>query len=186
MEILDVVDEQGIPTGVTVERTKAHEEGIRHRTSHVWVLREKEGKVQILLQRRSADKDSNPLCYDCSSAGHIPAGVDFVPSAIRELKEELGIDVKKEELTYCGTKRINHTNTFHGKIFKDNQVSRVYCMYRDIEEKDFIIQKEELESVKWFDFEEIIQLVRENKIDNCIDMQELEMVKTQIHGKQNH
>ena len=33
MEILDVVDETGAPTGETVERTEAHREGVRHRTS---------------------------------------------------------------------------------------------------------------------------------------------------------
>ena len=30
MEILDVVDETGAPTGETVERTEAHREGVRH------------------------------------------------------------------------------------------------------------------------------------------------------------
>ena len=38
-EILDIVDEQGRPTGQTVPRAVAHAEGIRHRTSHVWILR---------------------------------------------------------------------------------------------------------------------------------------------------
>ena len=35
MEILDIVDENGNPTGETVERTVAHKTGVRHRTSHV-------------------------------------------------------------------------------------------------------------------------------------------------------
>lgn len=39
MEILDIVDENGKPKGKTVEREKAHAEGIMHRTSHVWLLR---------------------------------------------------------------------------------------------------------------------------------------------------
>lgn len=53
MELLDIVDEQGIPTGETIERTLAHEQGILHRTSHVWIMREKKGRIQILLQKRS-------------------------------------------------------------------------------------------------------------------------------------
>ena len=53
MEILDVVDELGHPTGKTIERQKAHELGIRHRTSHVWILRKRDGRIQILLQKRS-------------------------------------------------------------------------------------------------------------------------------------
>ena len=85
MEILDVVDERGVPTGEKVERSAAHEKGIRHRTSHVWIVRYKERRLQVLLQKRSENKDSYPGCYDISSAGHIPAGIDFVPSAAMTL-----------------------------------------------------------------------------------------------------
>ena len=52
MEIFDVVDENGIPTGKTVERNTAHYEGIRHRTAHVWVIRESKGRTDVLLQKR--------------------------------------------------------------------------------------------------------------------------------------
>ena len=38
MEIFDVVDEDGNPTGETVERTKAHADGIRHRTAHLSLI----------------------------------------------------------------------------------------------------------------------------------------------------
>lgn len=105
MEILDIVDEHGIPTGKTVERTFAHEQGILHRTAHVWIVRENKGRIQVLLQKRSEEKDSYPGCYDISSAGHIPAGVDFLPSAVRELKEELGVSVMQKALVYCGQRR---------------------------------------------------------------------------------
>ena len=49
MEILDICDELGNPTGKTVEREIAHQQGILHRTAHVWILRKKENKIQILL-----------------------------------------------------------------------------------------------------------------------------------------
>ena len=67
-EILDIVDEQGRPTGQTVPRAVAHAEGIRHRTSHVWILRRHAGRVEVLLQMRCQAKDSFPGCYDISSA----------------------------------------------------------------------------------------------------------------------
>ena len=41
-EMLDIVDENGLPTGRAVPRTVAHAEGLRHRTSHVWIVRKKE------------------------------------------------------------------------------------------------------------------------------------------------
>ena len=74
MEIFDIVDEKGIPTGETIERTQAHEKGVRHRTAHIWIVREQDGKAQLLLQKRSAEKDSFPGRFDTSSAGHIQAG----------------------------------------------------------------------------------------------------------------
>ena len=98
MELLDIVDEKGNPTGETVPREVAHREGIRHRTAHVWIFRRRGGVVQILLQKRSDNKDSDPGCYDISSAGHVQAGDEFLPSAIRELKEELGIEAGEEDL----------------------------------------------------------------------------------------
>ena len=57
MEILDVVDETGAPTGETVERAEAHREGVRHRTSHVWIARNRNGRIQLLLQKRCMQKD---------------------------------------------------------------------------------------------------------------------------------
>ena len=91
MEYLDIVDENGCPTGEVISRDIAHRDGVLHRTAHVWVIRELEGKTQILLQKRSMEKESFPSLYDTSSAGHIPAGAEPVESALRELGEELGI-----------------------------------------------------------------------------------------------
>ena len=105
-EYLDIVDENGDPTGEITDRETAHLKGIRHRTAHVWLLRNKNGKLQILLQKRCETKSSYPGCYDISSAGHIPAGVDYIPSAIRELSEELGVTAAPEEFIPCGSRTI--------------------------------------------------------------------------------
>lgn len=175
MEFLDVVDENGNPTGEVVSREKAHREGIPHRTSHVWIVRIKGGRLQILLQKRSDDKDSYPGCYDISSAGHIPAGVDFIPSALRELKEELGVTAKAQDLIYCGQRRIRFEEEFHGRLFRDNQVSNIYVLFLDQEE--FQVQKEEVSAVRWFDFDECLRAVRNNEIPHCIRVEELLVVQ---------
>lgn len=181
-ELLDIVDENGEPTGQTVEREKAHAEGIRHRTSHVWLARKRNGRIEILLQKRSANKDSHPGCYDISSAGHIPAGNGFKDSAIRELKEELGIVAEKDELVYCGDRSVPRSSVFHGKQFHDNQFSRVFLLWRDTDEKEFTLQEEELESVKWIDFSECLEKVRNNSFKNCIALDELMMLKRKFEN----
>lgn len=176
--MLDVVDENGMPTGAIVPREQAHSAGIRHRTSHVWLVRHREGKVQILLQKRCSRKDSWPGCYDISSAGHIPAGVDFIPSAIRELREELGVEAAPEELVFCGDRVICQDGFFHGRPFHDRQYSRVFLLLLDREEADFRLQKEEIDAVRWMELEECMEAVKNNRIDHCIYPEELEMVRT--------
>lgn len=177
MELLDIVDENGCPTGETVERETAHREGIRHRTAHVWLLRMGKSGVEVLLQKRSADKDSYPGCYDISSAGHIPAGVDFIPSALRELREELGLKAEAAELIYCGQRRFYFEAEFHGRPFADCQVSNVYCLWRDVRPQELTLQESEVESVLWMNLEECTEAVRENRIPNCIFLEELDMLK---------
>jgi isopentenyldiphosphate isomerase len=177
MEYFDVVDENGIPTGKTVERVKAHEEGIRHRTAHVWIVRKVDGRTQILLQKRCKSKDSFPGCYDISSAGHIPAGADYISSALRELKEELGVSVDAKELKDCGMHKLDVNAEFYGKPFIDRQISKVYLLNLDWDETAFSVQEEEIESVLWMDFEACMQAVKDKSIPNCIDPSELEMLR---------
>lgn len=180
MEFLDIVDENGIPTGKTILRESAHRNGIRHRTSHVWILRLHNGKAQVLLQKRNRNKDSYPGCYDISSAGHIPAEEGFLESALRELKEELGVIAEKEELIYCGNRRFEYHDVFHGEEFRDNQVSNVYVLWRDTEAEDFAIQKSEVDSVLWMDWDACINMVKNKKAPNCIRLEELKMVFSSV------
>ena len=178
MELLDIVDENGMPTGAMVSREKAHAQGIRHRTSHVWLARKREGRLEILLQKRCETKDSWPGCYDISSAGHIPAGADFIPSALRELGEELGVEAAPEELIFCGNRNIHEDGVFHGQPFHDRQYSRVFALWRD--QNEFRLQKEEIDSVRWMGLDACLEAVRQNTIAHCIYPEELEMVKAAL------
>lgn len=179
-EYFDVVDQSGDPTGETVERTIAHEKGIWHRTSHVWLFRRKGDKLQVLLQKRTMIKDSFPGCFDISSAGHIPAGIGFVASALRELKEELGITADPKDLIFCGDRKIITDDLFHEKPFHDRQYSRVFLMWCDKEESQFTLQPEEIDSVKWFDFDICLEYVKNSYFPHCIDIEELELLYKNI------
>lgn len=186
MEILDIVDENGNPTGETVERKKAHREGIRHRTSHVWLVRKVKdmasGKdiVEILLQKRSEDKDSHPGEWDISSAGHIPAGFGFRESAIRELKEELGIDADETELKEAGIMNLSSDNIFHGEPFLDRQVSKVFILEKDLPVSAFKVQESELSEVKWFELDRLIEETKAGNMGTCLRVSELEIVRNNI------
>ena len=174
-EYLDIIDTDGRPTGEIVERSIAHREGVPHRTSHVWLLRSRNGRTEILLQKRASVK-SFPGCFDISSAGHIPAGDDFIPSAIRELREELGVTADGADLVCCGDRYIVWDDVFFGIPYHDRQYTRVFLMWLDKDEEQFVLQEEEVESVLWMDLDECIEGVVSNSFENCIAVEELMMV----------
>lgn len=174
-EMLDVCDENGVPVGETISREQAHKEGVCHRTAHVWIVRKKEEKWQILLQKRSMHKDSFPGCLDTSSAGHVPAGEEPLESALRELKEELGIIAKKEQLDFAGKFKVEFAEYFHGKLFKDNEVANVFIYREPVNIEKLSIQKEELESVEWFGYEDTLEACKSHDPAYCVPVGGLEL-----------
>ena len=185
MELLDVVDENGIPTGETVERSIAHAKGIRHRTSHVWLLRRRSEGVEVLLQKRSDNKDSFPGKFDTSSAGHIQAGDEPLESALRELKEELGIHAESADLQFAGKFPISFAREFHGKIFRDEEIAFVYIYDHPVEIDHLTLQKEEVEEVQWFDLEETYQQCSQHREKFCVPLGGLQLVRQFIKSNGN-
>ena len=177
MELFDVIDSKGNPTGQIVSREKAHAEGIMHRTAHIWIIREMDGRVQILLQRRSQNKDSFPGKFDTSSAGHIQAGDEPLESALRELKEELGISAAPEQLHFAGTFPISFVKEFYGKVFRDEEVAFVYIYKEPVNTDELILQKEEVETVQWFDLEEVFMECEKRRDVFCVPVEGLELVQ---------
>ena len=168
MEYLDIVDENGRPTGSVISRAAAHAEGVRHRTAHVWVIRENSGRTEILLQKRSTAKESFPGMYDTSSAGHIPAGSEPLSSALRELREELGIAASDHQLRFAGIFAIRYEKEFHGRPFRDNEVTWVYVYSGPVDIHALTLQKEEVDEVRWFGLEEVWAEIKHSRERFCV------------------
>ncbi len=181
MEFFDITDDNGIPTGETISRSEAHDKGIPHRTAHIWIVRKSGDSYQVLLQKRSAEKESFPSMYDTSSAGHIQAGDEPLESAQRELFEELGIRANEGDLTYAGKFHIKYAMAFHGKMFRDNEVAFVYVYEKPVDETKLVLQTEEVEEVKWFDIEEVIEGCEHRDGTFCVPTEGLETVMRYLH-----
>lgn len=176
-EILDIVDENGQPTGQTVDREIAHEQGIRHRTAHVWIVRKNEGRIEVLLQKRASNKDSFPGRFDTSSAGHIRAGDEPRSSAIRELKEELGITATADELKYTDKFVIQYEKEFYGKMFKDSEIAFVFIYTKPVSIEDMTLQEEELDGAEWFEINYVYEECKKHNQKFCVPIKGLEIVK---------
>ena len=177
MEYLDIVDENGIPTGKTISRELAHRDGILHRTAHVWVIRPSGEGYDVLLQKRSMEKESFPGFYDTSSAGHIPAGEEPVSSALRELQEELGIAAAPEQLRYAGSFRIRYEKEFHGHLFRDNEVTTVYVYSEPVQISSLVLQESEVDEVRWFGLDEVWNEIHRSRERFCVPTGGLQVLR---------
>ena len=183
-ELLAVLKEDGSPTGIGVPREIAHSDGILHGGSHTVLYRKENGPLQILLQRRSRSKDSFPGCLDLSSAGHMEFGSDFKETALRELREELGIDAKEEDLTELFTVENHAEREFHGRPFRNREINRVYCLPFNEPTRPLSLQASEVEEVLWFSAEEIQKMLRENDPMLCTDPAEMEQILKALTHKE--
>lgn len=180
-EFFDVIDDKGNPTGRRKERSLAHREGTLHKTAHVWIVRPNEyNTFDVLLQKRSRSKDSDPGCYDISSAGHILAGTKMLPSALRELKEELGIQAMLSDLTFCFWQERNMETEFYGKPFIDHELSGVYIYDKPIDIASLKLQEDEVEEVVWMEYEECLAHVIAQDPKFCIMEEEFIKLKRYV------
>ena len=182
-EYLDICDEEGKPTGEVIAREDAHRDGVGHRTAHVWVVRRENGRWEVLLQKRTMCKESFPGQYDTSSAGHIPAGVEPLPSALRELREELGITAEPDQLAFAGKFHVAYEKVFHGKPFRDNETAWVYVYSEPVEIGTLKLQESEVDEVRWFDLKAVREEIRVSRKRICAPTAGVEIL-CEFLGKQ--
>ncbi len=154
MEKFDIIDKDGNKTGESIPRDKVHREGLWHKSVHVWIINDKN---ELLLQKRSPEKDSHPNEWDISTAGHIHSGETPINTAIREAKEELGIDVKENELEKLCTLK-NQSVQRDGK-FINNELVDVYLVRKNLDLNKLTLQPEEVSEVKLIQYKNLQRII---------------------------
>ena len=180
MEMLDVLNSDGFPTGRQVSKKEAHEKGIWHRAAHVWFVN---NKGEILLQKRADNMESHPGEYDISAAGHLTAGDTFVEGALREVKEELGIELKESDLIKIGevhNESVQRNGTYINKEYDD-----IYVVHKDILISDFTIQESEVDSIRYIPIEEFKKWVKEKRSGLVMHIKEYEILFEYLSNKFN-
>jgi 16S rRNA (adenine1518-N6/adenine1519-N6)-dimethyltransferase len=116
-EQFDVVDEDDRVLR-QAGRGEVHREGWMHRAVHIFLFNR---RGELFLQRRSRLKDVHPGLWDSSAAGHLDAGEDYLPAAVRELEEELGVGGASLEqvgsLAACRETGWEHVRLFRAEHF---------------------------------------------------------------------
>ena len=141
-ELLDILDESGLPTGQVVPKSEAHRLGLWHRCFHCWICGSDPGGSYLLLQRRAATKDTWPGYLDVTAAGHLAAGEKTL-DGLREVEEEIGLRIRPERLVLLGTRRVEQE--IPGGC--DRELHEVFLVFDVTPQGNLRLQKEEVEAV---------------------------------------
>ena len=159
MELLRVVDKNGNFTGEIFDREYIHDNNLLHNEVSVFILN---SNKEILLQKRSMTKRFNPGKWGLCS-GHVSYDETLEDAALREIKEEIGLDIGLGDLNPIGDKLV---------LLYDKGAHIKYHYYIKVDKSsdEFIIQKEELSEVKWFLIDDVLKMIKSK--DNSITLKE--------------
>ncbi len=105
-ELFDIVDEYDNVIG-KAEREEVHKnKKLIHRSVGILIFNQNN---ELFLQQRSKTKDTDPLKWTISASGHVIAGDSYEITAIREINEELGVDLSVKQIAKYLCKAPNET-----------------------------------------------------------------------------
>jgi len=124
-----------------------------HLVVHVWI---RNSKGQYLISQRSANRPTNPLMWECVD-GSVVKGEDSLQGVLREVKEEVGIDLlpEKGQVVLSDIKKIEF-----GKVV--NKIVDVWLFDYDGEVDLGNATTDEVAQVAWMNREQIKELFEHN------------------------
>ena len=143
MELLDVYDDNGRRTGKVVERGKKDQDFLPDEHIAVAIIYIENSKGEFLIQKTSKQKGG---IYS-STGGHVIHDEEPIDTIKREVKEELGIDISKDNIVDLGY------------LIFDFPIRFIFYLKKDIDLKDVVLQEDEVESVSYMTEKELKDVI---------------------------
>jgi isopentenyldiphosphate isomerase len=147
MEVLDVVNDKDEVIGEASIKD-IYEKKLFHRIVHILIFNK---KGEMALQLRSKYKSFCPGYWSTSVGGHVQKGETPEQGALRELREELGVNNKIE---------FAFKDLYEG----DKNVPKKFLItFKTTHNGPFKINPEEVEKIEFFSMEKIRKMIKQGE-----------------------
>ena len=155
MELWDLYTEDRKLIGTEHIRGEKLPENMYHLVVHVWI---KNSKGQYLISQRSANRPTFPLMWECVG-GSVLKGESSIDGAIREAKEEVGVELLPDngKLIFSKNRKI-----IDGKRFND--ILDVWLFQYDGDVTLINATTDEVKQIVWMDKNQILDLLKQNEL----------------------
>lgn len=153
VELLDVLDDEGLSVVGQKTRTQVHKDHDWHAIAFVWSCWDRAGHRRMLLQQRGRVGDPFARQIDALAGGHVGAGESPVEAICRELTEEVGLSLAPEQLIGLGSSQMVRPG---GTCQKVRQHLFLYPGQIHLEKLCFSDEVDGLVEVDLFEFEDLV------------------------------
>ncbi len=147
MEKWDLYDENGNKLNKTIIRGEKLADNEYHKSVHIWIVNDNK---EFLIQKRSPNEDRFPNMWSMTG-GAVVAGEESDDACIREVSEELGISIERENMKLLGT------------VKRKNGLVDIWIVNKNLDIKTVVLQEEEVSEVKWASIDEIEELLKKEQ-----------------------
>ena len=112
---------------------EVHTKGLLHQVVHFWLAEKKDDQLWLYLQKRADNDIVYKGAYDILTSGHIDPEETHEEAMVHQIKEQLGLSLAKEQLTYIG----HIQQQIKKDTYFDNAFVQSYLYVTDHAEKDF-------------------------------------------------
>lgn len=144
MELLDIYNSKGEKTGRIIERGNKNEKFNEDEHIAVSIIYIENDNNEFLIQKTSKEKDGR---YS-STGGHINHGETPYECIVREVKEELGINIENDNVIDLGF------------ICVDFPLRYIFYLKKNIDINTLKIQKEEVDYVEYMSIDRIKEIIK--------------------------
>lgn len=154
MEIIDLYDNKKRKLNITMNRIDNVKKGQYKLSVHVWIMN---SKGEILIQKRSDNKPTNPGKWGFTG-GAVDTGETSLEAGIREVREELSIELKEEQIEFLLSFK------------RDYGFVDIYLARHDANIKDLVLQESEVAEAKWVSISEFGRMIRKDNVISSVKM----------------